>query len=270
MDSTPDEAVSVSAGKAAAGHAGTTAPGPTAAEVVRRALSTYRGRFAIVTGMAIVVFAPLGVIDAAVDLWAEHYRRDHGGAEGLAVFLPVLLGTSAVVFGSAFFAGLLDHVVGEHQHGHERHPIGHILRTLPYGRLIAANFLLSVITTIGLALFVIPGLIVFTLFCLVGPLITIERLRVLPAFRRSALLVRRHLWVALLVVAVPVLFETSAHHTLAEFVVGRESLLAAAVLGALFAATFGAIVGLTEVTLAYLLVEEDHRDHPVPEPAHDR
>jgi hypothetical protein len=238
-------------------------------EVLRRALSTYRGRFVIVAGMAIIVFAPLGVIDAAIDLWAEDYRHDHNGATGLAVFLPVLLSTSAVVFGSAFFAGLLDHVVGEHQHGHERHPIGHILRTLPYRRLIAANVLLSVLTTIGLAVFVVPGLIVFTLFCLVGPLITIERLPVLAAFRRSAQLIRHRLWLALLVVAIPVILETSVHHSIAEWVVGRESLLAAAVVGALFAATVGAFVGLTEVTLAYMLVQQEQHEHTVPQTAHD-
>ncbi|MGD9895225.1 MAG: hypothetical protein AB7U18_28395, partial [Dehalococcoidia bacterium] len=67
---------------------------PTAAEVLKRALGTYRGRFILVVGMAIVVFVPLSVIDAAVDLWAEHYRRDHDGVSGMAVFLPVLLGTS--------------------------------------------------------------------------------------------------------------------------------------------------------------------------------
>ena len=30
-------------------------------------------------------------------------------------------------------------------------------------------------------------------------------------------------------------------------------------------ATGGAFVGLTEVTLAYLLVQQDHLDHPVPQ-----
>jgi hypothetical protein len=261
MESAPKEAASTSTSAVSAEPTHSKKTGPTAAEVLKRAIGTYRGRFLIVAGMAIVVFAPLGVIDAAVDLWAEDYRHDHNGATGLAVFLPVLLGTSAVVFGSAFFAGLLDHVVGEHQHGHERHPFGHILRTLPYGRLIAANILLSVLTTIGLALFVVPGLIIFTIFCLVGPLITIEQLPVLAAFRRSAHLVRHHLWLALLVVAIPVILETSVHHSLAEFVVGRESLLAAAVMGALFAATVGAFVGLNEVTLAYLLVQEDQPAH---------
>jgi hypothetical protein len=34
-------------------------------------------------------------------------------------------------------------------------------------------------------------------------------------------------------------------------------------------ATGGAFVGLIEVTLAYLLVEQDHHDHRVPQTAHD-
>jgi hypothetical protein len=266
MESARNEATPANASSATADDPRSTRRAPTAADVLRRAFSTYRGRFVVVVGMAILAFVPLAVIDAAVDLWAEDYRHDHNGAAGLAVFLPVLLGTSAVVFGSAFFADLLDHVVREHQHGHERHRVRHIVRTLPYRRLIGANVLLSVLTTIGLALFLVPGLIVFTIFCLVGPLIRIERLPVLAAFRRSVELVRHRLWLALLVVAIPVIFETSAHHSVAEFVVGRESLLAAAILGGLFAATVGAFVGLNEVTLAYLLVQDEQ---PTTQPAQE-
>ena len=55
----------------------------------------------------------------------------------LLIILAVLAGVSASVFGSTFYAGLLDKVVGEHHYGHEYLTLGEVLRRLPYGRLVA-------------------------------------------------------------------------------------------------------------------------------------
>src|SRR4029079_13461208 len=88
-------------------------------------------------------------------------------------------------------AAMLDAVVGHHLHGHERAHVWRVLRRLAWGRLLAADVILVAATTVGAALFVVPGVIVFTLFCLVGPLINIEQIGVAAAFRRSAALVPR-------------------------------------------------------------------------------
>ena len=97
----------------------------------------------------------------------------------------MLIVTSISVAGDAFFSGFLDAAVGEEQHGHPSRPIGQILRTLPYARLIVVDVLLSFTIAGGSLAFVIPGLVLFTLFCLIGPLINIERLTVRKAFARS-------------------------------------------------------------------------------------
>ncbi len=68
--------------------------------------------------------------------------------------------------------------------------IGEIWTVLPLGRLVAADVVLAIATLVGLALFVVPGVIVFTLWSLVGPVITIEDRPVGSAFRRSWQLVR--------------------------------------------------------------------------------
>ncbi|MGH2599437.1 MAG: hypothetical protein ACRDJ9_08630, partial [Dehalococcoidia bacterium] len=159
---------------------------------------------------------------------------------------------------------LLDQIVGEHQHGHERRPVLHVLRTLPYRRLIAASVLLAVIVSAGLLLFILPGLILFTLFALVGPLINIEQQTVLGAFKRSAQLIWPHFWLALIAVTLLVGLEQGVHHAVEEFIHERHSLIISFVLGGLFAATFGAAAGLVEVTLAYELVEEDVPHHRTP------
>jgi len=172
-------------------HSPTTSPRSVrAGGLFRRALSTHRERFLVVAVAAVAVFAPLALASTAIERWSHAYHAAHGGRTSLALLLATLAGTSAVLFGTAFYAGLLDRIVGEHQHGHGRVSLGDTVRTLPYRRLIAANLLLALVVWAGLLLFVLPGLALLTLFALVGPLINIEHRTVPDAFRRSARLVR--------------------------------------------------------------------------------
>jgi hypothetical protein len=239
--------------------------------VYRRALDTYRHRFLQVAGMALLVFGPLSVLSTIASFGAEHAGDEVGGTAGIITYLLVLINSSAVVFGSAFYSGLLDHVVGVHRNRHERRPVLHLVRTLPYRRLIVANLLLSLIVAVGLSLFVVPGIVLFTLFVLVGPMINIERRTVLGAFRRSARLIRPHFWLALVAVTVLVGAERGVHHSIEEFIHQRGSIAVSFVLGGLLAATVGAVVGLVEVTLAYELVERDlvRSSEPIAPPAGD-
>jgi hypothetical protein len=124
--------------------------------IYRRALATYWARFPIVAGAAVVVFVPLALLMTAITIWGARYKDDHPGEAGLLVFLATLVGTSVILFGSAFYAGLLDRVVGEHQHGHHREPVLDVMRTLPYKRLLSDEILLSIVVTAGMMLFVVP------------------------------------------------------------------------------------------------------------------
>jgi hypothetical protein len=142
--------------------------------IYRQAFGTYRSRFLKVAGAALIIFGSLSLLDTGVDFWAKDVEDDVGGFTGGVLAVLLLFSFSAVVFGSAFYAGFLDHVVGEHQHGHEQRPMLHVLRTLPYRRLIAASVLLAIIVSLGMLVFFLPGIILFTLFCLVGPVINIE------------------------------------------------------------------------------------------------
>jgi hypothetical protein len=225
----------------------------------RQALTTYRARFPIVAGAAVVVFVPLTLLMTAITIWGQRFDDDHAGADGLLVFLATLVGTSVIVLGSAFYAGLLDKVVGEHQHGHHREPVGEILRTLPYRPLVVADVLLALVVSAGLLLFVIPGLILFTLFALVGPLITIEGQTALGAFRRSATLIRPAFGTAFVAVTLPVVLEHAFVHTIEHAVLHRPPFLTAFILSGVGAVTVAAFVGLVEVTLAFALL---HREAP--------
>ena len=133
------------------------------------------------------------------------------------------------------------------------------LRTLPWARLLVADAILVAATTIGTALFVVPGLIVFTLFCLVGPLVNIEGIGVTAAFRRSASLVRTAPWPTVFLVTVPTYVEITLLHGF-EFAEAEHAYLLAFAVSAVIGATVGAFVGLFEVTLAYELLRfERHR-----------
>jgi hypothetical protein len=82
--------------------------------------------------------------------------------------------------------------------------IKQVLRTLPWGRLIGADVLVAVLVVLGLLLLVIPGLILFNLLALVGPVIEVENLKIMAAIRRSTHLVRGHFWSVALLATLPV------------------------------------------------------------------
>jgi len=160
-----------------------------------------------------------------------------------------------VAFGAAgtvFYPGLLDRIVGV-EHGHnERESMASVLRTLPYGRLVLAEVMLFAVTSIGLALFFVPGIIAFTFFGLVGPCITIENRSAIDAFKRSARLVRPHFWLVLLLVTVPIGLEHAVEDVV-HHAVEHESFIVRFGSHALIGIVIGSIVGLVEVHLAFRL-----------------
>jgi hypothetical protein len=112
------------------------------------------------------------------------------------------------------------------------------------------------------ALFVIPGVIVFTVWALVGPVITIEDRPVLAAFGRSWHLVRRRFWLTFGLVTLPVQFEQWALHAIHYAEIFDHPVVPAFLLNGVLGAVIGSIVGLVEVVLTYELIEEDARAVP--------
>jgi len=202
-------------------------------------------------GLAVVVFGTA----AALDTLAVRALHDRG-----SLFVALLTGPLSVsMAGIVLYAGMLDRIVGHHLHGHERPTIWGALRTLPWTRLLVADALLVAGTTIGVALFVVPGLVFFTAFCLVGPLVNIEAIGVGAAFRRSASLVRTAPWPTVFLVTVPTYVELTLMHGI-EYAETDHAYLLAFGVSAVIGATVGAFVGLFEVTLAYeLLLAERQR-----------
>ena len=235
-------------------------PAPSLGTVLRGAGSTYRAHPQVVMGLAAVVFGVSAALDLLATRALQGLSGDHFSAIGLTLVVGLLSGPlSFSTAGLVFYAAMLDRIVGHHLHGHEPVGVREAMRTLPWARLLVADLILVAATTIGAALLVVPGLIVFTLFCLVGPLINIEGISVAAAFRHSAALVRRAPWPTALLATIPTYVEITLLHGF-QFATAEQPFLAAFVISAGIGATVGAIVGLFEVTLAYELLDVERAE----------
>jgi hypothetical protein len=211
--------------------------------VLVAAFGTYRRRFWLIAGAALVVFGISAGIDVLFDV-AGDLVGDYPG-----LLAPLLVIAGVATFGTTFFAGLLDRIVGEEERGHPRRSLREVVRTLPYWRLIGADVLLSLGAVVALLLLVVPGLIFYTFFSLVGPAVVMEDRGIFDGFRRSVRLVRGHFWLTLLLVTLPLLVEEDVVHGVVALV-GDASPFLVFVVNALAGAVVGSVVALVEVTLA--------------------
>jgi hypothetical protein len=162
------------------------------ARTLRRIGEVYVEQARFLLPVAVVLFVPLGFIEA----WAEHAFEleaddlDAGQLGGLIVAVVVQVATSSL--GEVFYAGAVMSAVSESMEGHRRPPVGKLLRTLPYGGLIVVDILFALGFAVGLVLLVVPGLIFFARYVLAAPLLELERRGVRAAFRRSRALARGH------------------------------------------------------------------------------
>jgi hypothetical protein len=223
---------------------------PRASDVLRAALRTYRERFWRVAGTAFTVFGIVAVVDAIATVLVidRHVSRPIGAA---------ITSTAAAVFamvGVVVYAGILDKVVGAHLHGHPDLTVKEIWRVLPLRRLVGADVVLAFATVAGLALFVVPGIAIFTLWSLVGPVITIEDRAVRPALGRSWQLVRSAFWLTFWLVTIPLEIEQAALHAIHYTEIFEHPLVPAFLINGLLGMVIGSIVGLIEVVLAYELI----------------
>jgi hypothetical protein len=233
----------------------TTSPAPPLPKVsIRRVLydvgQSYRHRFGRVAIAALLVFGAAAVVATVVDQVVELAETNP------IVFAIALAGATMSQVGATFYAGLLDKVVGEFELGEEPEPIGHVLRSLPYGSLIVADILITVSAVIGAFFLVIPGMILYTLFAITGPVINIERLGAIGGMRRSAQLVRHHFWLVFFFVAIPLFVEHQVLHAVHEWVLDHDYIEVFLVEG-IAGMIVGSFVGLVEVNIAYQLVARD-------------
>jgi hypothetical protein len=148
--------------------------------------------------LALIVFVPLGLLDAIV---AEAELQDFDFGSGFKVVLllaaiGVLTATS--LLGEVFYAGAVA-VYLTHPEDKEAPRLRSVARHINYQRLIALDLLYVLMVVLGLIAFFVPGLLVFIFFGLAGPIVEIEDRGIRAAFRRSYSLVRGSFWLVFFV-----------------------------------------------------------------------
>lgn len=210
---------------------------------------------------ALVFFLP-GVVLAAElgELVEDHYETDPSTIEAGLVLLAVIA-RGIGLLGPVLFAGFLEAAVGSEYYGHGERTIPQVLRELHWGRLVLADFLLVGATLAASAVLILPGMVVYTFFCLVGPLVNMRGHGVLKAFAESVRLVRPRFFLVFFTVTLPVAIEVAAHHAL-ETLLHDSGILVVIVANWLLIATVYTAIGLFEVALAFELVARDEADQP--------
>ncbi|MEP6623521.1 MAG: hypothetical protein ABJC79_03700 [Acidimicrobiia bacterium] len=226
--------------------------------IYRESWDLFRHHFGFIVGSAACILLPFAILDGLGLLVVDV------GGHSLVVGLLLVVVTTATAglsgLAAIFYAGVLDHTVAAWIDDTTAPTRRSVAGRLPWGQLVLASVLGFVVEVIGVALFVVPGLILATLLILTGPVLVGEHLRAVPAMRRSAQLVRRAPVLVVVAVAIPMFVEASLAD-LAGLVLGHEivaELLIETVV-TLFAASF---VGVLEVATAHYL-----RDAYPPDPS---
>ena len=194
---------------------------------------------------ALVIFG----LDAIESTFFTEVAVDHLGLESIAgVFV-----FGASTLGLTFYAGMLERLVGSVERNEPAQPVLVVLRSLPWWRLLAAQAILVVISAVASLLLVVPGLIVGTLFALVGPLINLLDTSVPEAFRRSLKLVWPHFMLVFCFISLPLAVEHEVVVLVAELM-PHEHVWAVFLTTFILGDLFGMALGLMEVTMAERLV----------------
>jgi hypothetical protein len=189
-----------------------------ASAVFGRVLHLYRGNLRFLLTLAVLVFVPVGVAKAVP---VEIHLDEVGVVEGIARLGWLGAELAVTFYGVVFYSGAISGLVEAEAAGRSE-VLSEVLRRLPYRRLAAIDFLVTVGTLVGLALLVIPGLVFLAYHALATPLAEMEGLGVRSAMRRSRELVRGRLWTVIKVVA-PILIASIALEAVA--VAGSSELL---------------------------------------------
>jgi hypothetical protein len=218
-------------------------------ELISMAWRTFKAEPGRVVVPGLVIFG----IDALQGTLFTILAVDHLGIE--SVISGFVLGASTL--GLTFYSGMLERLIGSVERNEPPQPITDVLRTLPWARLLLADLILLLVGSAAAVFVLLPGLLLDTVFALVGPLINLMDYSVPQAFRRSVLLVWPHVLLVFCMIALPLAIEHELliliHELVPHEYVGLV-FLTSFVIGDIF----GMALGLLEVTMAERLVRGAH------------
>lgn len=221
----------------------------THARVLREAWGMFRRHRWRVALVALVIFVPPQVLAIALGAVRQSLETDPGLGRLLGYVVGLLVVTLFRLLGPVVYAGYLDEAVGQEYFRGRHYVLGDVLRTLPWGRLLAADLIVAIGTIVGLALLVVPGIAWLTMFTLVGPVIVREGHGVGAALRRT-LTLSRGAWRMILLLVVGLLVLEHLVHEGVHQAVHHESVWLQIAASWAVSALVGGVVGLVEVALA--------------------
>jgi hypothetical protein len=161
---------------------------------------TYWGWAPSILLLAVVVFVPLGLLNALTMNVELDSLNVTNGIKVAALALAVGVVTATGLIGEVFFSGAIA-ISLTHPHGEAPPPIREIARRLNYGRLIAVDLIFVAIVAVGLLLGLVFGILAFVWLGLAGPVVELEERSATRALRRSMQLVRGNFWLVFGVLA---------------------------------------------------------------------
>src|SRR5262245_58466679 len=177
-----------------------------------------RGHWHRIAGAAFVFFVPTASLHIAAELVHDQYAES-GGWPRYFLLTGFLLAVTFIRFlGEVVFSGFLDMAVGDSYFRDEERSLMGVLRDLPWVPLVIVDIVVVTAAVIGLALFVIPGVLVYTFWGLAGPVVVQEGHRARDGLRRTAQISRPYWRFVFLLVVIPLGVEHALAHAVRDFV----------------------------------------------------
>jgi hypothetical protein len=215
----------------------------------RGVVRTFRERWKELLLASAIVFVPLGLLDTVDEALRETDFEEITDLASVALIAEGLLHAAGTTIGDAFFSGLVGAIVLANRGGHA-HGIGWVLRNLPWVALIVTDLAFTLLVAVGFVALIVPGFVAIAWFALAAPLVKIERLRPVAAFRRSRRLVRGRFW-RVFGVVVPVWVGTSVLEGASEEAFRSDIFLVEWAAAAGTGMAVGALYAVPVVVLAY-------------------
>jgi hypothetical protein len=140
------------------------------------------------------------IVNLAYALLVEAIANDSAGATAALG----ILGVATAIIGTTWLQGAFVYAVQDARDGTFDSTLGEIfVRVSPaVVPLLVAGLLAGLGIALGFVLLVVPGLLLLTIWAVIGPVIVVERTRALDAFGRSRQLVRGHGWTVFAIVLI--------------------------------------------------------------------
>ena len=232
----------------------------------------------------LVVSVAVSAVTVAAELAADHLLDQ---ADLTTAVVGALSTSTLSLLGAVFLSGFLCRLVSVTEHGATEHGstehastehgatehegktehektrqaadgsrIRDVLRSLPWGSLVLADLLTTLIIVVGLVALIIPGLIAITLLAVVGPVIELEHHPALAGLRRCVHLVRPHFWRVALFATLPLVLANGIVAFLPD-PSGTGDVVTTLVIRSVGEGILESVVGLLLVELCYRLIAAD-------------